>query len=250
MIILFFFVFRMGFFEKTSVGRLFCEERADALQDANENEKNDHADVYDILMELVLSVADREAAKTACTDGACHCGKTDKADGGDGGNTNKLRNRFMQIDSEDQTEGAASHASCRFNFAGSNVGKCGLHLSCKERNRTENERNDGPRYADCRTDKGSGEGDEKYQKDDKRNGTKYVDENIDDREDHAIRLDAVIFGYGENDTDDKSKEKRDDTRDGKHLKGGDASIKEFILVIKQIRYEFFKKRCHVRLPPF
>ena len=221
MIILFFFVFRMGFFEKTSVGRLFCEERADALQDANENEKNDHADVYDILMELVLSVADREAAKTACTDSACHCGQTDKADGGDGGHADELRNGFMEINAEDQTERIAAHASCGFDLAGGNVGKRG-------------------------TDDGAGKGDKEYQKNDKRNGTENVDENIDDGEDHAVWFDAVFLGNGENDTDDKTEEKRDDTGDRKHLKCCDASIEEFFLIIKDVGYEFFKKLCHVR----
>ena len=246
MIILFFFVFRMGFFEKTSVGRLFCEERADALQDANENEKNDHADVYDILMELVLSVADREATKTACTDGACHCGQTDKADGGDGGHADELRNGFMKINAEDQTERIAAHASCGFDLAGGNVGKRGLDLSCEKGNRTKHERHDSARHTDRRTDDGAGKGDKEYQKNDKRNGTENVDENIDDGEDHAVWFDAVFLGNGENDTDDKTEEKRDDTGDRKHLKCCDASIEEFFLIIKDVGYEFFKKLCHVR----
>ena len=138
----FFYIFRIAFFEKASVGCLFRKEGTDALKDANENEKYDYTDVYDILMELVLTVTDRKAAETACADSACHCGETDKADSGDGGYADKLWNGFMKINAENETKCATAHTSCRFDLTGIYICESGFNLSCKEGNCSENKRYD------------------------------------------------------------------------------------------------------------
>ena len=246
MIILFIYVFGMTFFEKASVCRLFRKEGTDSLKNTYENEKHDHADVYDVLVELVLTIADGKAAETACADSACHCGETDKADGGDGGHTNKLRNGFMEINAEDESHGSASHASRRLDLAGAYVCESGFNLSGKEGYSTENERYDGTGDTDCRSHDRSGEGNQEYEKNDKGNRTEYVDENIDDEEHNAVRLDSILFRNGKDDANDKSEEEGDNTRDCKHLQGCNASGEELVLVINYVGYQFFKKLCHVR----
>ena len=200
----------MRFFEKTAVCGLFRKEGTDALQDANENEKNNHTDVDNILVVLSLTIVDGKAAKTARADSTCHGGQTDETDGGDGGDTDKLRYCFMQIYAEDEAEGAAAHASCRFDLTGVDVGKSILHLSGKERHRAEDQRDDRTVRTDRRAGNGAREGNEEDEQNNEGNGTENVNKRIDDKEHDAVFLDATLSRYGEKNTEQNAQSKRKD----------------------------------------
>ena len=197
----------------------------------------------------VLSVVDGEASDAAGADRTRHGGEADQADRRDRHHADQVRNRFVQIHTEDNAELAAAHGRGRLDLAGVHARQRHLNLPGEEGHRTEYQRNDRALDTDGRSHNEAGQRDQEDQQNYKGDRAEDVGDQVHDPIDDLVLCDASGSCHREQDAEDRSEDKGKSPCDQEHLARRQTAVREFIRICHHIRHDTRQPFSHARSPP-
>lgn len=182
---------------------------SEALEQLNEQDEDDDRNEHDEVLVTIVAVVDGDLAQAAAADDAAH--RRVAQDGGqrDGDILNKRGDALGDHDLPDYLRGSRTHTLSGLNDIAVKLAQTALDKAGNERERCRNERDDGRRCADCRTDDRAGKRQHHDHEDKKGDRAQKVNDRIQHmHEPRRKRQNAVLFAGHEQHAERQADEQR------------------------------------------
>ena len=199
---------------------------SDHLEDLEQDDQDCDGNQHDVSLPAVISILDRDVAKSASGNGTRHGGVSEDRAERDGRAGNQRCLCLYQKDTEHDRRVARSHGACRLNHAAVDLLQGGLHHTRDIGRCRHHQRNDGGRGSVALSHQEPGKRDEQDQEDQERNASHDVDDHIHDTVDQRVRVDSFLVRHGQEDSDRKSDQVSERRGHQRHIYGLDQTVQE------------------------